>query len=287
MGKKKDNWPELCELVKQDDGLPTRDSGYWAKSKLYNWNRYIDITTSAMVGHARWPAGLVYVDLFAGPGVCFIRSTKERIPGSPIIAAHAPKPFRKILLCELDKKNAKACETRLNSSPAKDAFRMFVGDCNEQVSAIVNEIPKGALTLAFVDPTGLHAEIATIKKLASAGQVDLLILFPDAVDVLRNADIYLPKLDSNLDKVLGKDSNWRALWESAGRTDASKSRRLFAQEYQRQLKKHAGYVAFGEKVISGPQGPLYRLVFASKHEKGLEFWDKVTLKELSGQKRFL
>ena len=164
---------------------------------------------------------------------------------------------------------------------------MFVGDCNDQVSAIVKEIPKGALTLAFVDPTGLHAEIATIKNLASAGQVDLLILFPDAVDVLRNADIYLPKLDSNLDKVLGKDSNWRALWESAGRTDASKSRRLFAQEYQQQLKKHAGYVAFGEKVISGPQGPLYRLVFASKHEKGLEFWDKVTLKELSGQKRFL
>ena len=170
MGKKKDNWPQLCKVVEQDDGLPTRDSGYWAKTKLYNWNRYIDITTSAMVGHARWPAGLVYVDLFAGPGVCFIRTTKERMPGSPIIAAHAPKPFRKILLCEKDEETARACESRMSASPAKDIYQMFVGDCNDQVSAIVKEIPKGALTLAFVDPTGLHAEIATIKKLASASR---------------------------------------------------------------------------------------------------------------------
>lgn len=167
MGKKKDNWPQLCELVKQDDGLPTRDSGNWAADKLFFWNRYIGITTTAMVGHPRWPAGLVYVDLFAGPGVCSIRKTKQRVPGSPIIAAHSPKPFHKILLCELDKKNAKACESRLKASPAKDRFQMFVGDCNEQVSSIVKEIPRGALTLAFLDPTGLHAKIETIKQLFS------------------------------------------------------------------------------------------------------------------------
>jgi hypothetical protein len=51
MQKKKDRWPELCELVEQDDGLPTRDAGPWTEDKLFFWNRYIDITTTSMVGH--------------------------------------------------------------------------------------------------------------------------------------------------------------------------------------------------------------------------------------------
>lgn len=284
--KKKDRWPELCRVVEEDDGLPTRESGPWAEEKLYFWNRYIDITTTSMVGHPSWPAGLVYLDLFAGPGVCTIRGSNRRVPGSPMIAAHATKPFRKILLCELDAGNAQACEDRLKKSPASDRYQLFRGDSNEQVSQIVREIPRGALTLAFLDPTGLHAKIDTIKALADTGRVDLLILFPDAVDVIRNVESYIPKLDSNLDHVLGSDSNWREEWKALGGAEGSKARQLFASLYKRQLQKHAKYMVFGEEVIKGKKGPLYRLVFASKHERGLEFWDKITKKELGGQGRF-
>ena len=284
--KKKDRWPELCELVKQDDGFATRDSGPWAEKKLHFWNRYIDITTSSMVGHPGWPEGLVYIDLFAGPGVCTIRDSNRRVPSSPLIAAHAPKAFRKILLCELDPANASACEERLKKSPAANTFKVFCGDCNEQVAHIVKEIPRGALTLAFIDPTGLHIKMETIKKLASAGRVDLLILFPDAVDVLRNIDLYRAQTDSNLDQFLGADSDWRTKLDALGSAEPSKVRQLFATLYQRQLKKHAKYEVFGDEVIKGPQGPLYRLIFASKHERGSEFWEKVTKKELGGQGRF-
>ena len=96
---------------------------------------------------------------------------------------------------------------------------------------------------------------------------------------------YIPKLDSNLDEVLGKDSNWRAEWRAAGGNDGSKSRQLFASIYKQQLKKHAGYEVFGQEVIKGPQGPLYRLVFASKNDLGLKFWNTATMKEEDGQKR--
>ena len=64
----KNRWPELCNSVSKDDGFPTREVGHWSERKLWFWNRYIEITTSSMVGHPKWPAGLVYVDLFAGPG---------------------------------------------------------------------------------------------------------------------------------------------------------------------------------------------------------------------------
>lgn len=285
--KSRDRWPELCELVADDDGLAARPVGPWSAQKLWFWARYIDITTNAMVGHPNWPAGLVYVDLFAGPGVCKVKNTDDRVPGSPLIAAHALKPFRNLLLCERNRRAAKACEERMRNTPVKDVCQVLQGDCNDLIDDIVRRIPKGSLTLAFVDPTGLHARIETMTRLSAAGQVDLVVLFPDAMDVVRNAEAYyLKQPDSKLDHVLGAGSDWRAEWKSLGSHAPADLRRWFAGKYRDQLRDVAGYEYFGEEVMRGPHGPLYRLVFATKHPRGLDFWDKVTRKELGGQGRF-
>jgi three-Cys-motif partner protein len=288
MGKKRsrDRWPDLRSLVEQDDGMVAREVGHWSEQKLWFWARYVDITTTAMVGSPKWPAGVVYVDLFSGPGVCQVKESGRRFPGSPLIAAHATKPFTKLLLCEKDRKAADACKARLLSSPSSERFMLFHGDCNECVDDIVSNIPDGALTLAFIDPTGLHAEIATIQKLAANRRVDLVVLFPDAMDAVRNAEAYyFQNPDSNLDRVLGADSNWREDWQNLGTHERSAVCRWFSDIYRRQLARVAGYDQFGEEVIRGPQGPLYRLLFASKHPRGLEFWSKVTKRELGGQGR--
>ena len=65
----------------------------------------------------------------------------------------------------------------------------FRGDCNERIHDATALIPDRALTLAFVDPTGLDARFETIATLSSRGRVDLLILFADAYDVVRNVDL--------------------------------------------------------------------------------------------------
>lgn len=286
MAKKKtkqDRWPELCEIVRGDDGLPSRDSGAWAEEKLYFWYRYLEITTTAMVGNPNWPAGLVYVDLFTGPGVCTIRQSDRRIPGSPLIAANTPKPFTKILLVEKDPEMATACEQRMQKSAASSRYKMFVGDCNTTIDEVVREIPSGALTLAFIDPTGLHVHFETIKRL-SERRADLLILFPDAIDVVRNIDIYIPNLNSNLDQVLGPGSNWRKEWAQLGSCDGINTRRLFARIYQEQIERHLGYSQFRDKVIDGSRGPLYRLVYASKSMLGLKFWNEALKMDAQRQK---
>jgi three-Cys-motif partner protein len=282
MSKKPDRWPELCELVKVSDALPTRDAGSWTEDKLWFWNRYIDITTSAMVGHPKWPEGLVYVDLFAGPGVCEIRRTAHRFPGSALIAANAPKPFRSILLCELDNTNAVALESRMESSPAKDRFRIFRDDCNKCIHDIVKEIPAGSLTVAFIDPEALHIHFETIRALARCGQVDLLILFADRMDIVRNVDLYYQQKNSNLDRMFGPGSIWRGNWENLTNRTPENICKLFVDEYKSQLRQ-LGYLVFGEQPIGGANGPLYRLIYASKHSKGLEFWDKVRTRDRSGQ----
>ncbi len=74
--KKPSRWSELCKSVESDDGHYARESGFWAEEKLFRWNRYIEITTTAMVGHRAWPNGVAYVDLFAGPGVCVNRESR-------------------------------------------------------------------------------------------------------------------------------------------------------------------------------------------------------------------
>ena len=83
MARRNDRWPELCEHVAEDDGLPCRPAGAWTEEKLFTWNRYIEITSTAMATNPKW-SGLVYVDLFGGPGICKSKETKKRFPGSAL-----------------------------------------------------------------------------------------------------------------------------------------------------------------------------------------------------------
>jgi len=276
-------WPALCRLVEQDDGLPVRPCGPWTERKLVFWSRYIDITTTAMVGHPKWNAGLVYADLFAGPGISRIEPSGKRIPGSPLIAAHAPKAFERIIVCEKDRVAAAACKARLEITPAGKRCHVIAHDCNAVVADIAALIPPRALTLAFIDPTGLHAQYETIAALSQCGRVDLLVLFADAYDIVRNADLYRQQEESNLDLVLGADSNWRKRWDNLVNRTSNNIRTMFAEIYVEQLKK-LHYRRFGQHCISGPKGALYRLIYTSKHERGLDFWDKVTAKDPSGQR---
>lgn len=285
MAQKSDPWPSLCNLVEEDDGLPTRQSGPWAEFKLSFWARYIDIATSAMSDHKKWN-GLSYVDPFCGPGVCHIKDDpSRRFPGSPLIAAASEHPFRRLILCDKNPRHADACQERIQRiTPCVD-LQLFRDDSNTLIGQMVAQIVPGSLTLAIIDHTGLHASFDLVSTLASAGAVDLLVLVPDAYDILRNVQrTYLPDPDSNLDRFLGPDSNWRDEWSALGDPTGVNGRRLFATIYQRQLQRLLGYQGFGEKVISGPNGPMYRLIFASKHPRGLEFWDKVTRKDRSGQR---
>ncbi len=282
----KDRWPELCEQVSEDDGLPTRTVGHWSEEKLFFWNRYIDITTRAMVGNPHWKAGLVYVDLFAGPGICTLKDSGRRIPGSPLIAANAPKPFEKIIVCEKDPACAEACRIRLEKTSARNRVCVLEGDCNQRVGEIARMIPDRALTLVFSDPTGLHGHFETIRTLSRCGRVDLLILFADTYDIVRNVDLYEQQgIASHLDRVLGPDSHWRDKWSQLVNRSPENIRRLFADIYQKELSQKLGYKEFGEKTIKCAGKPLYRLIYASKHERGLDFWNKITKKDPSGQKR--
>lgn len=236
MAKSRDRWPELLKLVEEDDRLPVREAGSWTLDKLYFWHRYIEITTQALGKHPSWPQGLIYVDLFGGPGICLEKTSHLRAPGSALVASQAMKPFRRIIVCEQDAETADACRARLSRLSRATDFVVLQGDCNALVHDVVALIPTGALTLAFVDPTGLHTNFTTIHTLTGGRAVDLLILFPDSVDIVRNFEIYFETPDSNLDRVLGPAVNWRRDYSQLPRHDSLALREYFAEVYKRQLR---------------------------------------------------
>lgn len=282
----RDRWPELRALVADDDGLPTRVAGPWTFDKLWWWNRYIEITTTAMVGSPHW-SGVVYVDLFAGPGICTTRINGERYPGSALLAAHAPKPFSKLILCEEDPCLAEACAIRLRQHNASSRSVVITGDCNHKIAEIVTHIPSEALTVAFIDPTGLHAEFKTLMTLTAGRRVDLVILFADQMDIVRNVALYAEQPESNLDRVLGPDSSWRKAWKTLTDHSPSAISKLFTKIFKQQLMDRLGYVFTDDLVLKNSKGdPIYRLVYASKSDRGLDFWKKITAKERGGDLLF-
>ncbi len=116
------------------DGLPARDSGAWAKEKLYYLEHYLDIFSVGM--GKKWKGKLYYVDLFAGPGRCRIPETQEEFDGSPLIALKFN--FAKYVFFESDPSCFKALETRIkNRAPEKlRNVELVPDDCNKKVSKV-------------------------------------------------------------------------------------------------------------------------------------------------------
>lgn len=266
------SWAELCAMYAASDGLHTRSSGPWAGDKLATWHTYVQIASEAMKNNRTFSGGLSYVDLFSGPGVCQVRRGGALLPGSPLIAAHAPVPFRWIVACDIDKECTGALRTRLDLSPAKGRYSVLTGDCNERIKDVISKLPDDTLTLAMIDPQSLHVRFETIKTLCRARRVDMLIFFADAIDIMRNVqEYYYDNPDSPLDHFLGLDSEWRTDWDALKNRSGRSVRDLFLRIYRRQLAK-IGYRLSDDKVIENKRGPLYRLVFTTQHELGMKFW---------------
>lgn len=262
----------------KDDGLLMREVGEWSRDKHYFLRRYIDAFTTAMKDK-NWE-GLHYIDLFAGAGIEKIRGTDELTWGSPLIAAQAPNPFTRLHLCEKGKKYYRALVKRVSAIAPKS--QILNGDANKKIYEIINAIPDGSLSLAFLDPYGLHLDYETLKVL-SGKRSDLIILLADHMDALRNwFAYYLDNPKSNLDRFLGPGVNWREKL-----MECPKDRRVeeLRKMYEQQIHK-LGYDYFIPERISRKKAPLYSLIFCSRADNAAKLWRDIAEKKPDGQRTF-
>lgn len=270
------NAPEgICLVKPASDGLPLRCVGGWSKAKHYYLKRYIDTFTTGM--RLKWKGQLYYLDLFAGPGKCRIRETEEEIDGSPLLALNSVFPFAGYFFVELEREVLNCLSKRCKSHKVHEKINFIQGDCNEKINEIINDIPSRSLSLAFIDPTGLHFKFSTLQELAKR-KVDLIITFPEGMAIKRNLKKFLEQEHSLLDNVIG-DREWRQF--KTGREIIGYFRKkLETLEYQE--------VKLGDEIpirSTIKNLPLYCLLFASKHPVGYKFWKEVGKIEYTGQRR--
>jgi three-Cys-motif partner protein len=259
----------------ENDGLIIPPVGRQSTHKHYFLQRYIDIFTRSMKG--KW--SLHFIDLFAGGGIEQVKGADILQWGSPMLAIHAPKPFDRLHLCERNKAKCEALIARVGRY--RPDSQIVNGDANEMVAQIAAEIPRGSLSLAFLDPYGLQLDFTTVERLANL-RADLIIFFPDRLDMLRNwKHYYYGNPHSNLDRYLGLDAGWRSMLDNTPPGQRVEALKVL---YRKRLKEKLHYTVVEHERIPTDGRPLYYLIFCSRSELGARFWKEISRKKPDGQR---
>jgi len=283
---------QIC-LQPRDDGLLMRETGAWAAEKLDYLARYIDVFETAM--RKKWPTRY-YIDLLAGPGKNIVRDSGDVLLGSPLLALTTTYPFTGYFFADLSHENTTALQQRCAASPHSQRVDIRTGDCNDLVNDVVAHIKQDdwrSLNLAFLDPEGMELRWETVARLATVRRMDLIINYPQ-VGLNRNMRQAFGKADqTRVDDFFG-DRAWREIyqdWQNSG-APLGLHRRLM--DFYKERLQELGYTEFRQVDQVGDEplirnvrrrAPLYRLLFASKHPLGHDFWHKVTHRDVHGQAR--
>jgi three-Cys-motif partner protein len=272
-------------FVSASDGLPSLEVAAHAKEKEFVVERIVSIFNAGMQN--KWDCRY-YVDPFAGPGVCRIRETITEIDGSPMLAAKSKSKFTDYYLGDNNPDCLTALEQRISGLvlPEKTSVRYYKGDADTSVSRMIQDLPpaRSSLGLAVFDPWGWDFSFDTIGNLAESRRIDLIVNFPIGF-IKRNWKKELPQLDKFMHGVGYKEPFLAAM---RGLTPGEKPARVLLDAYAHELH-NIGYRYVKDNVVvdNSKHTTLYCLLFASKHERGADFWDKVTQRKESGQFRML
>lgn len=271
-----------CDIEMAPDGHPARCVREWSDDKHFYFRRYCSIFSSGMKNH--WP-NRVFVDLFAGPGMCRIRPQGTFTIGSPLIALEGP--FTHYLLSDLSSHCTATLQARLHARSDETRGRtleVFTEDCNTVVDALhrrIAQLGSQTLAFAFIDPPGIEVHFDTLRRLTDGARVDLLINFPLGMNIKRQL-VY--RLDDEgegaLDRYFGT-RRWREMLDTGVPNGVA-----LLGLYKDQLRS-LGYGFIGEPKAVRGTAPLYDLVFASKSARGAEFWEKINAIGPGGQRRLL
>ena len=260
-------------ILSKIDNLPVRLSGTWIKRKHHFLQEYARILTVGM--GKKWQGRLTFLDLFAGPGSCMIEKTNEELAGSPLLAFQ--HEFGCYIFVEESPVLMNTLKTRCKNFPKFASTKFIQADCNQCIDQIIKQMPKDYLNFAFIDPTDIDIHYETIKALSkNPTGVDLLMNIQYGMDFKRNYGNYMKQgADSKLARFLGKDFDRSLL----------KKPKDVIEIYKLRLEELGyGTVKFREiAVANSKNAQMYFLLFASKHPRGLYYWEQISKKDEQGQ----
>jgi three-Cys-motif partner protein len=219
----------------------------------------------------------VYVDLYAGSGLCRIKGRDQVLLGSPLIALSVDAPFDRYIFCESDPERFSALKSRVEKNYAKHNVHLVAGKFEEHINDICSKIPGKSLVLCFVDPFDCDFDIDNLKTISKCARgVDFLCLLALQMDAKRNVPHYL-QLDSKIDRMIG-NTTWRTRWNE--RTDIHED---FAKFLAREFAQSLSEVEYLETPLHQMREvktldknvPLYYLAMFSKNQTAFKLWAQV------------
>jgi len=263
------------DLTVGPDGELILAVGRWSKDKLFYIKRYCEIFNTGMKD--KWTVR-TYVDLFSGPGKCFIETTGEKIDGSPLLALSCRVPFSHHFFNDIDPDVIKSLKVR-TAAHSSVVIEYFNKDCNIVVDELLQKLPSGSLDFCFIDPFRWEIGFEAIRKLTEGRRMDLAITF-HVGNMKRVAHDPTQEL---LD--FFPDRSWQQEYKKAAVTGKPKGH-ILLEAYKSGLAD-LGYKDVRDYVLELNRNnvPLYHLIFASKHRRGADFWDKIAGRSEAGQLR--
>lgn len=265
----------------EDDGLPVREAGQWAKDKLAVIECYLDAFATACSKKAKsWHL----VDGFAGPGVNEIRETGELVWGSPMLGVRTQPAFDQCLFMDSGRQEYRALTERTEGFRERVVVRQ--GDVNGDLTTAMYEVlNRRAPVLCLLDPEGANLGWETVEALSrfrvGRFKTEMLILFPTHTGFIRMLPVEgesEPWAPAKLDYIYG-DGRWRRIWRARqkGEISTDQATTHYVRLYRDRLVE-LGYPAelvLDREIRRGGRGGqlLYFLIFATTHDRGREIMD--------------
>lgn len=288
------------------NGSGPAEVGPWAKEKLEALARYLDFYTTVLK-HQHW-CRTIYFDGFAGGGRAAIRQQpakiapnpnqvpllegppvepelQEVIDGSPRLALGIANPFNRYIFVDPDPE--RVAELKELEAGNEDRVSVLELTAAEGIDWMLEKkISKATHRgVAFLDPFGAQLDWASIQKLAGTGLFEVVINFALNMGIVRMLpnsaevpDAWASRLDSYFggrawfDEVYHKPFGLFGQGELQKRSDYMD--RLL-KLYRSKLKDAFGHVSTARLIKNTKGAPLYYLLWAGPHRKGLEGADYI------------
>lgn len=241
-----------------------------------------------------------YIDAFAGSGKCVICDveckskggkkcllcTRGRIvDGSVLISLKTKNKFSGYIFIEINKSNIKELEKFILQEFSEDLRKLIKikeADSNELLKNLYQYVSKYTGCLIFLDPEGPELFWDTIKYLSKIQKVELLILYPYDMSLVR----LTKNFEEKLDKFYG-DHEWSAIYNDKNNYNAEKRKVMLLDFYVNNLKKigfeHVVLKQIRRNLRTGRA--LYHLILATHHPAGKKIMEDIFNKELDGQQK--
>ncbi|MEA2358257.1 MAG: hypothetical protein QOI62_1517 [Solirubrobacteraceae bacterium] len=275
--------------ISADDGLLVRGVKPHSAAKSMLVSRGVDTVSFAMGG--KWH-GVHYLELYSGPGRLLDQSTGVEQVGSPLQALQVRRPFNRYVFSDYSQQCIEALDVRVG---ARSDVDVLCGDANDaaHLKEIAARLDPRALVVAYLDtarPQDLHW--STVEYLAGQFRfIDLIINLPihNVMRAILGAGAGAgARGPGAAGRFLHHSSPHDLLtFNRASELDTRATRETIRAHYDAQLMA-LGFKRPARRTVWFPPGnPYYDVLLASRHQTGLDLWNKTNPAPENPQLSFL